>query len=130
MTKRLFTFAIFPDLYAITKLPYDAPEPDWAQKGLFVSLTRTPHELSIVCAQDQVPSEYNRETGWRVLRIMGPLDFTMVGVIAEIAAALSESGIAIFVISTFETDYILIRDSDLVGAVQTLRREGHGVEAL
>ncbi len=130
MTKRVFAFSIFPGPYAVVGMAPGSRTPEWAEKGDFVSLTRTPHELSIVCPDEQVPWEIDRETGWRVLQIKGPLDFSLVGVIADIAAVLSGHGIGIFVISTFETDYILIRDQDLDRAAEALRREGHIVETL
>jgi hypothetical protein len=117
---------LLPDRYAVCRLAADAPLPDWAA-GDLVSLTRTGDELSIVCCADCVPDGVRCETGWRVLRVAGVLDFALVGILASLLVPLAEAGISVFALSTFDTDYVLVRETDLARAVQTLREAGHDV---
>lgn len=110
--------------YAIAKLAPDAAIPEWAG-GELVSITRTGDELSIICAT--IPPEVDGERGWRCLKVRGPLDFSLTGVLASIAAPLAEAAVPIFSISTFDTDYILVREFDLERAKQALIRAGHAL---
>lgn len=121
-----FTLEILPDTFAICRLASDATIPDWAQ-GEFVSITRTQEELSIVCRQEDAPGDLQAERGWRCLRIVGKLDFSLVGVIASLTGALAEAGINVFVVSTFDTDFVLVREQDLEKAVGVLGEKGHSV---
>ena len=89
----------------------------------FVSITRTDRELSIVCPGRLVPAGVRAEGGWRCFEVEGPLDFAMTGVLASLSGALSDAGITLFAISTFDTDYILVKDAD--AAQQALQRKGH-----
>ena len=97
--------------------------------GSFLSITRTTDELSIVCRQEPVPEGIRCERGWRVLRFAGTLDFTLVGVLASLLVPLADADIAVFVVSTFDTDYLLVKEDRLDAVVEVLRREGHGVES-
>ncbi len=117
---------VLPDLYSVCRLPADCQTPEWA-RGAFLSLTRTPEALSVVCPQQQVPTEVQREGDWRVLRVGGPLDFGMTGVLAALANPLAAAGISIFVVSTFDTDYLLIKQARLRAACRALRLAGHQV---
>jgi hypothetical protein len=105
-------------------LPVDAN----AHAGL-LSVTRTATELSVVCAAEVLPAARQRETGWRCLGVRGPLSFSQTGILASLATPLADAGIAIFALSTFDTDYLLVRGQDLERAVATLRAAGHEVEA-
>jgi putative acetyltransferase len=113
--------------FAVCRLGGDAPVPAWATAGPFVSVTRTADELSVVCRQDAVPEGVPGERGWRCLRVAGPLPFSAVGVLASLTAALAEAGISVFAVSTFDTDYLLVKGADLVTAADALRRRGHTV---
>lgn len=117
---------VLPDTIAICRLDADSPIPDWAI-GEFVSITRTPDELSIVCRQDQVPDGVQCERSWRYFRVAGTLDFTLVGVIASLTGALAEVGISVFVVSSFNTDFVLVREQDLAKAVGVLEEDGHNI---
>ena len=121
-----FTLKLLPGTFAICHLDADVPIPEWA-KGELVSITRTGDELSIACDQEHVPPEIQTELDWRCLRIMGKLDFSMVGVIASISTILASAGISVFVISTFATDSFLIREKDLERAVAVLGKDGHTI---
>jgi|SRR5579883_1609332 hypothetical protein len=107
--------------FGIVKLPPDAPVPEWAA-GEFISITRTIDELSIVCPSIPEPIECSR--GWKCLKVAGPLDLSLTGVLSSIAAPLAEAKIPIFAISTFETDYILVAESNLDRAIAVLRGAG------
>ena len=100
--------------------------PAWAT-GPFVSVTRTADELSVVCPEDVVPSEVRAERGWRCLRVAGTLDFSMAGVLAALVGPLAAAGVSVFAVSTFDTDYLLVKDQDLRRAVDVLRNAGHAV---
>ena len=123
---RSLTLSVLPDPLAICRLPADAPIPDWA-RGEFVSITRTRDELSIVCAQENVPHGTECERDWRALRVVGQLDFALTGVLVALAAPLAEAGISIFAISTFDTDYVLVKTCDLENAIRVLREAGHQI---
>jgi hypothetical protein len=94
-------------------------------KGPFRSVTRTDHEVSVVCRDHDVPEGESVDRGWTVLEVMGPLDFSLSGVVASLVAPLAERDLPIFVISTFESDYVLVRSSDLARAADALEDAGH-----
>jgi hypothetical protein len=91
-------------------------------------VTRTSSEWSVVCETTFVPAKVQEERGWRVLGVEGPLDFGLIGVIAQLASQLADAAISTFVISTYETDYLLVREVDLGRAVEALRAAGHRIE--
>lgn len=118
--------------FAICRLPAGSHVPAWAidaPSGLF-SLTRTPEELSIVCPEALVPAGLNAkvEPAWRAIEVQGPLDFAMIGVLASLTAPLAQAGVSVFAISTFDTDYILVKQDRLADAVNALRTAGMEVE--
>jgi hypothetical protein len=107
-----------------------AAMPDWGWRVGLVSVTRTPDEPSVVCDEAAVPAAMPLvERGWRALRVAGTLDFALAGILARLAAPLAEAGISIFALSTFDTDYLLVRASDLDAAIDALRAAGHEVTA-
>ena len=99
--------------------------PEWAQSGKIWSITRTADELSVVCWQKNVPEGVRSEGGWRCLKLEGPLDFSLTGILVSLAAPLAEAGISIFAISTFDTDYLLVNRDDLERSVDALEGAGH-----
>ena len=101
-----YTLTLLPDRLAVCRLSAGSPYPDWARGSGLVALTRTPDELSVVCDQRSVPS----------------------GVLASLASVLAAAGVSIFALSTYDTDYILVRQPDLQAALRSLRRAGHEVE--
>ena len=116
-----------PGQFAVYQLEPTAPLPGWAAVGEFFSITRTADELSIVCNQSLVSDGVRCEKGWRCLRVAGTMDFSMIGVVASLATLLSEAGVSVFVVSTFDTDYLLVKESDLERAAAALRAAGHQV---
>lgn len=95
--------------------------------GEFFSVTRTPAELSAVCDFAALPSGVKAEGPWSMLAVRGPLDFNLTGVLAGLATPLAAAGISIFAVSTYDTDYTLVRNDDLDRAVRALREAGHTI---
>jgi hypothetical protein len=112
----------------VCKLGAVATIPAWATAGHFFSITHTADELSIVCHQDAMPEGVIGERGWRCLRVAGTMPFSVVGVLASLTAPLAESGISVFAVSTFDTDYLLVKEKDLASAVDALQRRGHSIQ--
>ena len=127
MERHALTLELLPGRYAVCRLDAGEPLPAWAGTGSFVSATRTEAELSVVCGQGAVPAGVRAEPGWRCLRVQGPLGFGMTGVLASLAGPLASSGVSIFVVSTYDTDYLMVQDRDLERALDALARAGHTV---
>ena len=123
------TLALLDGQFAIVRLSPGAGLPWWAatSEGL-LSLTRTADETSIVCEEHRVPPEAQAERGFRVLRVAGTISFEATGVLASIAGPLAVGGVSIFTISTFDTDYLLVRETKLSAALRLLREAGHSVQ--
>jgi len=119
---------LLPHTYAVCRLEKNAPAPDWGTRGLFFSITRTEEELSVVCPDAHVPRGVKREGGWRVLKVEGPLNFSLTGVLASLTAPLARKRITVFALSTYDTDYLLVKEEKLEEAIQALREEGYAVK--
>ena len=91
-----------------------------------MSIIRTPDELAVVCLEEHAPVGAKVEVGWRLFRVEGQLDFSLIGILAEITRTLAEARISVYALSTFNTDYLLVRDLD--GAVAAFRSGGHQVD--
>lgn len=113
--------------FAVCRLGPDAPVPIWA-RGEFVSITRTAQELSVVCDEAKVPPGVRIERGWRCLKLAGPLDFSLVGVLQSLLAPLAAANVSVFAVSTYDTDYVLVRHADLDRALAALREAGWNIE--
>jgi hypothetical protein len=111
--------------YAVCRLDAGSALPAWAGGGPFVSVSRTAEELSVVCREDAVPEDVRCERGWRCLRVAGTLDLALVGVLASLLGPLADAGVSVFVVCTFDTDYLLVREENLQRAAVVLRRAGH-----
>jgi uncharacterized protein len=121
-TSRL-TLAVLPERLAICRLEADTKIPKWALKNSILnSITGTPDELSIVCPEADVPAKVRAEKGWIAFKVEGPLDFSLTGILASLAGPLAEADISIFTVSTFETDYVLVKTEKLDEAVKVLSR--------
>jgi hypothetical protein len=118
---------LLPYRLAICRLAPGAAIPAWATAGPFFSITRTPDELSIISAESAVPAGVQHESGCRTFKVTGPLDFALTGILASIAKPLAEAGISIFAVSTFDTDYVLMKDERVGDAVRALEAAGHQV---
>ncbi len=112
-----------PGSYAVCRLEANHPLPQWAA-GSFVSITRTNEELSVVCEEGAVPPDVRAERDWGLLRVEGPIPFEVTGVAAAIAVPLANAGISVFLIATFDTDYLLVKSESYAQAVDALRASG------
>jgi uncharacterized protein len=128
-TPRSLTLALLPGPLAVCRLPAEASPPGWAA-GAVTSVTRTPDELSVVCAEEAVPPDVRAERSFRCLAVAGPLDFALTGILATLTVPLAAAGISVFVLSTFDTDLLLIREPLLTEAVAALRGAGHRVTGM
>lgn len=117
--------SIVPGSFAICRLPVSDPIPQPA--GAFWSATRTADELSVVCEEGHAPFAPRVEAGWACLRVEGTLDFSLTGVLSSIAGPLAQAGISLFAMSTYDTDYVLVRRESLPAAARALRDAGHEV---
>lgn len=115
-----------PD-FAVCRFGPEAPLPAWVDQSGFWSASRTPDELSIICEEGQVPAGVSSEKSFSCLKVVGPLEFSAVGVLASLTAALAAAGISLLAISTFDTDYLLVRQPELPDAIDALREGGHSV---
>lgn len=115
---------LFDSQLAVCRLDADAPVPQWP-RGRFLSITRTPDELSIVCDEESVPAEVQAERGWRAFQLEGPIPFETTGVAAGLTAPLAAEGISVFLISTYDTDWLLVKQPALERAAAALQRAGY-----
>ncbi|MGQ9366064.1 ACT domain-containing protein [Azospirillum sp. A39] len=123
------TLTLLPDALAVCRLPADGGPPDWLDwSGTLVSVTRTAAELSVVCADSAVPEGVPAQRDWRAFRVEGPLDFALTGILSRLTAPLAEAAIPVFAVSTYDTDYLLVRADHAdhaavaLDAVATVRR--------
>jgi hypothetical protein len=114
---------LLADVLAVARLEVGEGRPAWVDwTDPLVSVTRTADELSVVCPEHRVPDGVRAERGWRAFKVDGPLDFALTGILAGLAVPLAEAGIPIFALSTFDTDYLLVRTSDVERAAATLEK--------
>ena len=115
--------SILPATLAVCRLEPGDALPDWIPWSAdLVSVTRSADELSVVCPASAGPAGVTAVRDWRAFVVEGPLDFALVGVLASLAQSLAEAGISIFAVSTYDTDYLLVRAGDLAAAVEALAR--------
>lgn len=121
------TLELLPDTFAICRLEAGVPIPGWATARPFFAVVRTSAELSVICAAELVPSEVTASRDWRALELQGPFDFALVGILASVAVPLARAGVSIMPIATYDTDYLLVRTTQLDLAIGTLRSAGQTV---
>lgn len=119
---------LLADTLAICRLDASAPVPEWTRESSrFLTVSRTADELSVTAIQHTVPPGVPCERDYRALRVRGPLPLTLIGILGAIANPLAEAGLSIFAISTYDTDYVLVKAADLDAALAALERAGHQV---
>lgn len=121
---------LLPGEFAIARLPADATIPDWVKSNTFSAATRTADELSILCPAAQIPPDVKHEAGWRLFKLRGPFAFTETGILSSVLDPLAFSRISILAQSTFDTDYVFVKQAQVDDAVRTLRHADHTVERL
>ena len=118
-------FRVLPERLAVCRLASGSTVPAWVLQGVFFCVVRAVDELSIVCPEDLLPYGATAERGWSALKLDGPFPFSMTGVLASFLEPLAEAEIPIFAISTFDTDYVLIKRENLKAALVALEAAGH-----
>jgi hypothetical protein len=119
---------VLDDHFALGRLPADAEVPAWVtHAAAFLTVSRTPTELSIVADERAMPAEVDAQRGYRALRVEGPLPLELVGVLATLATPLAAAGVPIFPIATYDTDYLFVPGVELERAVTALVAAGHRV---
>jgi hypothetical protein len=125
MIPRKLRFRQLADTFAIARLAPDAAIPPWATTGVFTAITRTADELSIVCPTKNLPPDIHSSHRWICLKLEGPFQFSQTGVLLSFIQPLSENGIPIFAISTYDTDYVLIQEEFAGATLNLMRTAGH-----
>lgn len=110
--------------FSISRLGPNEPIPPEVLENQFFSITKTDEELSIVCETNNSLKSMKTEDGWSLIKVEGPLDFSLTGILASLANPLAQAKISIFTISTFDTDYLLLKKDSLNQATQVLKESG------
>lgn len=128
--RAIVPLVVLGDRLAVCRVGSDEPLPAWAKasKDEFFSATRTREEVSIIVAESRAPEAAKCERGFRLLKVQGPLDFSLVGIIAGLSGTLADASVSIFAFSTYDTDYVMVKQADLERAVSALRKAGYRVE--
>lgn len=133
MEEKKPTLSVLKGRFNILRLEKDSKVPSEVFESDFVSITQTSDELSVVFresnVQSSIPSGIRAERGWSCLKVEGPLDFSLTGILAGISSALAEKRISIFTISTYDTDYILVKETDLERTSEALANEGYKIRS-
>jgi uncharacterized protein len=114
-----------PGIYAVARLAPAAPIPAWAEGEGFSSISRSGTELSILCRAERVPAEVQQDAGWRCWELVGPFAFDETGIVLSVIRPLSEAGLGIFVVSTFDGDHLLVKAADAARAEDLVQAAGH-----
>jgi hypothetical protein len=122
---KTLTLSILPWRLSVCRLTPADPLPEGLFKSPFWSVTQIGDELSLVIPQDQVQSGWKVEPGWRCIQVVGTLDFSLVGILSRLSGVLADAGISIFALSTYDTDYLLIKEDSLARAREVLTQSGY-----
>ena len=125
----MLTLSALPEPFGICRLPRESDFPVWATASSFFSITRTSEELSVVCAEEVISEGTTSEKGWWCLKVHGPLDFSSTGILSSLLRPLARANISVFALSTYDTDYLLVKERDLDHAKAVLLEEGHNILA-
>jgi hypothetical protein len=122
MPNKKLTLSVLPEKLGICHFDENSPIPSWATEGSsYFTITKTKDELSVVCPQEKIPGGVLAEKDWRAFKVEGPLGFTLTGIVSVLSSPLAQAEISIFYISTYETDYILVKEENLEKAKKVLR---------
>ena len=121
------TLKVLDGEFTIHRFSPMAPSPVEVLDSSFLSITKTEEELSIVCDASIVLDAEESECGWSCIKVLGPLDFALTGILAKLSGVLAEARISIFAISTYDTDYILVKSENLESAVRALSKQGYTI---
>lgn len=118
----MLTLKLLPLSLAVIRLPVHEGIPDWVFRAEFFSVTRTYEELSIVCPQDQIQGNPLLEKEFRAFQVQGPLDFSLTGILSSLLEPLAKEKISVFTFSTYDTDYILVKEPHLSKVIEIFQR--------
>ena len=127
MRKKKIALKMLEGEYAVSRLAPGEAIPDWADGDGFVTISRSDEELSVVCRAARVPSAVRSDQGWRCLRFVGPFAFDDTGIVLAVIQPLSENGIGVFVVSTFDGDHLLLKMDVIERARALLLEAGHSL---
>jgi hypothetical protein len=130
MKQKSLVLSVLKDSFVVCRLDSFSPIPDSILQSPFYSITKTADELSVVCPEEFFPPESPCERSWKCFKIHGPLDFVETGVISSMTMPLAAAGISVFAFSTYDTDYVMVKDVDIEKAIDTLVQSGHEVHTL
>lgn len=119
------TLVVLDGTYAIHRFAPETAIPKAVFSSPFYAVTRTNEELSVVLVEGLIKNSEKVDSGWAVIKVNGPLELTMTGVMAGLSRSLASAGISLFAISTFDTDYFLVKAGALVKARSALEAEGY-----
>ena len=120
--------SVLSETFTIHKLSPDVSIPEEILKSNYYSITKTENELSVACSEFIEVQSLQSSKGWKCIKVKGPLDFNLTGILAGISDILAQANISIFAISTFDTDYLLVRSQDLPSARKKLKKAGYKFE--
>lgn len=123
------TLTVVPGQYSVAHMPSDSTIPGWVQQGEFWSVSHTRFELSLVCQSQFVPFDVTAEPDWTLLRLEGPFEFSLVGILTSVLDPLRDAGVSILAISTHDTDYVLVKEIQFTTALQALETSGHQIRS-
>lgn len=121
------TIKVLPGDYTVCQLLPGTQVPDIPDKSDLYALIQTSEEVTVICPQEAAPPNARIESGWRVLKVLGPLDFSLVGILAHLTSRLADAEISIFALSTYDTDYLMVKVENLPKAQVALKRAGHKI---
>ncbi|MBX4268607.1 ACT domain-containing protein [Clostridium estertheticum] len=127
MSEKILTMKLLNEKFSVCRLNKNEQIPEWVKNSSFYSISKTSDELSIVCSQDIIPSNIKCEKDWRILKVEGPLDFSLIGIISSISTILALKRISIFAVSTYDTDYILVKNKDIDNTILALSNERYEI---
>lgn len=120
---------VVPGLYAVSRLDATAVIPEWLQGSGFKAAVHSDDELTVVCLEERVPCETKTDKGWACLRTIGPFPFEAAGIVKSVIDPLSDNGIGVFVLCTFDGEHILVPSDQIEPALQHLKAAGHVISA-
>lgn len=123
--QHIVVFSVLEEKYCVAKLGANSMMPAFPSGDGLYSVTRTSDEVSVVCEETLAPEGAEVERNWRALKVQGPLEFSLKGVLASLLNPLAEAGVSVFAVSTYDTDYILLPQYHLATALKTLELAGH-----
>jgi hypothetical protein len=129
LIRHQLTLSLFEGCLAVCRLPSSSTVPTWAfAKGPLNSITRSEKELSVICAETAVPSGVRCERGWRVMKVENTLNFALTGILVSLADPLADAGVSIFTVSTFDSQYLMVKEASIEVALKILVNAGHEVQ--